>query len=392
MAVLATAAVAACSEAAQQAGFKGFPPAAVTLQEVQPTTVPLHFEYVGQTAGSKEAQVRARVQGILERRTYQEGGRVTAGQRLFVIDPKPYAAQVQQAEAELARAQAQLVQARRNAARLKPLLVGNAVSKRDVDDAIAAEETADALVKLAQARLTETRLSLSYTQVTAPVSGFASRALKSEGSLVSPGQDSLLTTVSQLDPIYANFSLPESEYLRRNRLIAEGKLVLPEPAAGYQVSLRLADGSVYPHKGRLAFIDPQVDTETGSFAARAEIANPDGSLRPGQFVRVVLNGAIRPDAIVVPQRAVLEGPQGKFVYVASKSKEGKEVAQPRPVTVSDWVEIDDARLWIVESGLQPGEQVVVEGMARIFPGPDGAPIVADAAGGGPIAAGSVTRR
>jgi membrane fusion protein (multidrug efflux system) len=371
--------LAACGGGNQHGGFGGFPPAPVTLRQVTAATVPVRFEYVGQTAGSKEAEVRARVQGILERRTYQEGGTVRAGQTMFVIDPKPYATQVQQAEAALAQAQAQLAQARRLAERLKPLVGERAVSQREYDDAVSAEETAAAGVQLAQARLAEARLNLSYTTVTAPVSGFASRAQKSEGSLVAPGADSLLTTVSQIDPLHVNFSVSENEKLRFDKLVAEGRLVLPDPKKGaLEVTLRLADGSVFPRKGRLSFIDVRINPATGSFDARAEIANPDGALHPGQFVRVQLEGAARPNAIVVPQRAVLDGPQGKFVYVAAKSPEGKDIALPRPVTLGDWVEADGTNQWIVESGLQPGDQVVVEGMAKIFPIPTGSPIVVGA--------------
>jgi membrane fusion protein (multidrug efflux system) len=212
--------------------------------------------------------------------------------------------------------------------------------------------------------------------VTAPVSGYASRALKSEGSLVTPGDDGLLTTVSQLDPMYVNFSVAESERLRLDREIAEGRLRLPDAASGGQtVSVRLADGSVFPRQGTLAFIDARINPATGAFDARALVPNPDRALRPGQFVRVIVDGAERPNAIVLPQRSVMDGPQGKFVYVAGKSADGKDVAVPRPVVVGDWVEVKDGRLWIVESGLKGGEQVVVEGMGKLFPVPGGAPIV-----------------
>jgi len=372
-------AVAGCGQQEQQGGFHGFPPAPVTLLEVKPTTVPMEFEYVGQTAGSKEAQVRARVTGIIEQRTYQEGSRVKAGQTMFVIDPKPYAAAVQAAEAELARAQAQLAQASRDRKRLVPLVTGDiegAVSQREYDDAVSAEELAAANVKLANANLTTARLNLSYTTVTAPVSGFASREQKSEGSLVSPGADSLLTTISQVDPIWVNFSISENERLRLDRLVREGKLVIPErPEGGYVASVRLADGSVYPRKGRLAFIDARINPGTGSYDARAVFPNEDVGLRPGQFVRVILAGATRPDAIVVPQAAVMDGPQGKFVYVAGKSQDGKDVALPRAVTVSDWVVVNGANQWIIESGLDRGDKVVVDGMAKLQPIPTGAPIM-----------------
>jgi len=368
--------VASCGQGGQH-GFGGFPPAPVTLSEVKPVTVPVRFEYVGQTAGSKEAEVRARVNGILERRTYLEGGVVTAGQTLFVIDPKPYAVQADQAEAEVARAQSQLSQARRNLERLKALIGDNAISKREYDDAASAEEEATAGFKLAQAKLAEAKLNLSYTTVTSPVTGFASRAMKSEGSLVAPGQDSLLTTVSQVDPLYVDFSVSENDRLHTSRLLAEGKLVAPDAkkGGGFAVSLRLADGSVVPRKGKLAFIDARINANTGSYDARATFANADAALHPGQFVRVVLEGVTRPNSIVVPQRAVMDGPQGKFVYVAGKSPDAKDVALPRPVTVGDWVELDGSNQWIVESGLQPGDRVIVEGMAKIFPIPGGAPIM-----------------
>jgi len=374
-AIFAAIALAACGGGQQQGGFGGFPPAPVTLMDVKTVTVPIRFEYVGQTAGSKEAEVRARVQGILEKRTYQEGGSVKSGQQLFVIDSKPYAAQMEQAAAALAQAQAQHAQAVRNLDRLKPLLADSAISRREYDDAVSNEESSAAAVKQAQARLTEARLNLSYTTVTAPVSGFASRALKSEGSLVTPGQDSLLTTVSQIDPIYVNFSVSENEQLRMTRSIADGKLIAPDPNRGYEVSVRLSDGSVFPRKGKLAFIDNRINATTGSYDARALIANGDAGLRPGQFVRVIVEGATRANAILVPQRAVMEGPQGKFVYVAGKSDKGQDIAAPRPVVVSDWIEHEGSNQWIVESGLKPGDKVIVEGMGKIFPVPGGAPIM-----------------
>jgi membrane fusion protein, multidrug efflux system len=379
--LIATALViAGCSRADEHNAAKGgFPPAAVTVQEVKAVTVPVQFEYVGQTAGSKEAEVRARVQGVLERRTYQEGGYVKSGQLLFVIDPRPYAAQVQAAEADLARAQAQYAQVKRNFDRVKPLADSNALSRREYDEAVSNEEIGAAAIKQAQARLTEARLNLGYTTVSSPVSGYASRAQKSEGSLVTPGDESLLTTVSQIDPIHVKFSVSEQEQLRLNQLLASGKVAAPSPEKGgkngYSVVVRLSDGTTYPRAGKLNFVDTRINPGTGSFDAQAEIPNPDHALLPGQFVRVVLQGAKRPDAILVPQRAVMDGPQGKFVYVPSKSKDGRDVALPRPVTVSDWVDFEGQQRWIVESGLKAGDVVIVEGTAKIFPVPGGAPIM-----------------
>jgi membrane fusion protein, multidrug efflux system len=379
--LIATALViAGCSRADEHKGAKGgFPPAAVTVQEVKAVTVPVQFEYVGQTAGSKEAEVRARVQGVLERRTYQEGGYVKSGQLLFVIDPRPYAAQLQAAEADLARAQAQYAQVKRNFDRVKPLADSNALSRREYDEAVSNEEIGAAAIKQAQARLTEARLNLSYTTVSSPVSGYASRAQKSEGSLVTPGDESLLTTVSQIDPIHVKFSVSEQEQLRLNQLLSSGKLAAPSSEKGgkngYSVLVRLSDGSTYPTAGKLSFVDTRINPGTGSFDAQAEIPNPDHALLPGLFVRVVLQGAKRSDTILVPQRAVMDSPQGKFVYVPGKSQDGRDVALPRPVTVGDWVEFDGQNQWIVESGLKPGDPVIVEGTAKIFPVPGGSPIL-----------------
>jgi len=377
--LLAATVLVACrgGDAPAGAGAGGPPPTPVTLLETKSQTVPVRFEYVGRTAGSREAEVRARVEGILEKRAYQESGYVKAGQTLFLIDPKPYAAQVEQAVAAQAQALAQQTQARRNLEREQSLAASGMATKRSLDDALAAVETAEAAVKMAQARLTEARLSLSYTTVTAPVSGYASRALKSEGTLVRPGEDSLLTTVSQLDPMHVDFSVSESERLRIDREVAEGRLTLPDPASGGQtVRLKLADGTFFARQGRLAFIDARINPATGAYDARALVPNPDRTLRPGQFVRVIVEGGERPNAILLPQRAVMEGPQGKFVFVAGKSPEGRDVALPRPVVVGEWIELKDERLWIIESGLKTGEQVVVEGMGKLFPVPGGAPIVA----------------
>jgi len=378
-AVVATVAVLAACGPSQNAaaGSGGFPPALVSVQTVKPVTVPVRYEFVGQTAGSKEAEVRARVQGILERRTYQEGSRVKAGQLLFVIDPRPYAAQLQAAEADLSRAQAQAAQAQRNFERVKPLAGSKALSQREYDEAVSAAETGAAAVKQAQAKLTEAKLNLGYTSVSAPVTGLASRALKSEGSLVAPGQDSLLTTVSQVDPLYVNFSVSEAEQRQMLKAIGTGNAIAADPqdVKAVTVTVRLSDGTVYPHKGRLGFIDPRVNTATGSFDARAEVPNADSTLRPGQFVRVVLEASPRPDVIVVPQRAVMDGPQGKFVFVTGKAQDGKDVALPRPVTVGDWVDVDGQPQWIVEKGLATGDVVIVEGTAKIFPIPGGTPIM-----------------
>ena len=376
--------VAACGPA-PQGGFQGFPPAAVTTLVLQPRTLPVSYEYVGQTAGSKEVEVRARVTGILEKRLFAEGAPVKAGQPLFVIDPKPLEAQAAAADAEVARARAQLTQAEREVARLKPLAERRAIPQKEADDAISNAELARATVKAAEARLAEVSLSLGYTRVNAPIAGLSSRANKSEGSLVN-ANETLLTMISQVDPIWVPFNVSENDRLGLERAVAAGRLVLPKDNA-YDVTVRLSDGSAFPRKGRINFSDTRVNPATGTYEMRAEIANADGALKPGQFVRVVLQGATRTNAIAVPQVAVQDGPQGKFVYVTGKDKDGKDIAVVRPITLGDWVEVDGANLWLVESGLKAGDTVIVDGIAKLQPGGaialGGPPPGAPGAGQGP---------
>ena len=349
----------------------GLPPAQVSTVTLEPRTLPVSWEYVGQTTGSKDVEVRARVTGILEKRLFQEGSAVRAGQPLFVIDPKPLEAQAAAAQADVARAQAQLAQAEREASRLKPLAERRAVGQKEADDATSAAELARASLKAAEARNAEVQLNLGYTRVAAPVSGLTSRAMKSEGSLVN-ANETLLTVISQVDPIWIPFGISENEQLAINRSVAAGLLQLPKDN-GFDVTIRLADGTVLPRTGKINFADTRINPVTGTYEMRAEVANRDNLLKPGQFVRVTLKGAVRKDAIGVPQVAVLDGPQGKFVYVPGKDKDGKDVALPRPVTVGPWVEADGANLWIVETGLAEGDKVIVEGMARLLA--PGSPIV-----------------
>ncbi len=366
-------ALAACGQHQQQ-GFHGFPPGHVTLQKVEPRSLPVTFEYTGQTIGSKDVEVRARVNGIVEKRTFEEGKPVKAGQLLFVIDPKPYAATVEAAQADLAHAQAQKAQADREAARLKPLAERHAIGQKEADDAQSNADLAAASIKSAQAKLDSAQLDLGYTRVVSPIAGLSSRAQVSEGSLATAYQ-TLLTVVSQVDPIWIQFSIAENDQLRINKAVAEGKLTLPANDA-YDVSIKLGDGSVFPRKGRINFSDTRVNPGTGTYELRAEIPNKDLALKPGQFVRVTLAGATRKDAIVVPQVAVLDGTQGKFVYVAAKDKDGKDVAMPRPVVLGDWVDASGGNLFVLESGLKPGDEVIVDGIAKLMPGaqiiPDGA--------------------
>jgi membrane fusion protein (multidrug efflux system) len=354
--LFAGALLAGCERAGSQPG--GMPPPEVSVIEVAARNLPATYEYVGQTAGSRDVEVRARVTGILLKRNVREGAAVARGQSLFTIDPAPFQLALQRAQAELAAAEARLDQARRNFARLKPLVEAKAASQKDFDDAASAERIADADVKLAQARLAETRLNLEYTRVEAPIAGVTSRASQSEGTLVS-GPNVLLTTITQIDPIWVNFGIPEREHLAIRKAVDSGYLKLPA-AGGFDVKVRLSDGSEYESRGRLDFSDVRVNPATGTTETRAELPNQRGRLKPGQFVRVELSGAVRPDAITVPQRAVLEGPQGKFVYVVDA--QGK--AERRTVEVGDW-QGDD---WIIQKGLNTGEKVIVDGLLTSGPG------------------------
>ena len=354
-------ALAACSPSGgQEKGHGGpggaMPPAEVSAVTVEAKSLPVAFEYVGRTAGSREVEVRARVTGILLTRNFEEGARVKKGQSLFTIDRAPYEAALARAQADVAAAEARAQQAARNAARLKPLYAEKAVSQKDYDDALSAEAIGAADVKAARARLAEVRLNLGYTRVEAPVSGIAGRSMRSEGSLVS-GPEVLLTTVVQADPIWVNFGIPDNEQTRLEKEAQAGRLTLPKK---FEVELRLADGSLHPVKGTLDFTDVRISPATGTREARAELPNAEGALSPGQFVRVILHGAVRPSALLVPQRAVLEGPQGKFVYVVNE----KSQAQARPVQAGEWA--GDA--WIITEGLKGGERVIIDGLMKLGPG------------------------
>ena len=346
-----------CNRAGSQ-GQQGMPPAEVTVVTIEPKSVPANFEYTGQTAGFREAEVRARVTGILQKRNYREGGAVAAGQSLFTIDPAPYEAALARAEADVSAAEARLAQAKRNAVRFKPLYEAKAVSQKEYDDMVSSESVAEADVKAARARHTEAKLNLGYTRVEAPISGIAGRAQRSDGNYVT-GPDVLLTTVSQINPIYVLFGVSDEERQRLNREVEAGRLVLPKQGA-FKVSVKLAEGDVYTSTGKLNFSDIRISGTTGTSEARAELPNPKGVLHPGQFVRVILNGAQRPQAMLVPQRAVLEGPKGKFVYVVTPDSK----AEARPVEVGEWHEDN----WIVTSGLNAGDKVIVDGVMKIGPG------------------------
>jgi len=334
------------------------PPTEVSALSVKAQTVPVTYEFVGQTESSQQVEIRARVNGFLERRVYTEGTFVEPGQVLFRMDVKPFEASLKAAKAELAQQQARLATARANLARVKPLVADNALAVKDLDDATGTEQAASAAVEAAAAKVTDAQLNLGYTTITSPVAGQSSFAKVQDGAYVN-AENSLLTYVAKLDPMRVNFSLSENESLRLQDEIAKGKL-FKAPRDDYAVELVLADGTSFPAQGRITFADASFSQETGTFLLRAELPNPKGDLRPGQFVRVKVHGFQRPNSIIVPQRAVQEGPRGEFVWVVDA--EGK--ASQRPVTVGDWM----GDQWLVTSGLKDGERVVVDGFMRLAPG------------------------
>lgn len=333
-------------------------PLEVTALKVEARDVPVTAEYVAQTQSSQAVNIQARVSGFLDKRVYTEGAVVKAGQVLFRMDPKPFQAQVDGAAAALQRNQASLDVATANLKRTKPLVEQNALSQKDLDDATGQYEQAGAAVAQSKAQLDSAKLDLSYTTITSPVDGVTSYAVVADGTYVSP-QNAQLTTVSVLSPMWVNFSLSENEVQRIENEVKAGRLKLP-PDRAMTVEIQQADGSPFPSTGRITFADPSYNSQTGTFLIRATVDNPKGALRPNQYVRARLQGAVRPNAILVPQRAVQQGGKGHFVWLVNK--DGK--AELRPVVVGDWY--GDG--WFISEGLQAGDQLVVDGALRLSQG------------------------
>jgi membrane fusion protein (multidrug efflux system) len=355
-AILVLVALAGCG---RQDGKPALPAVVdVTAVTVAPADVPVTATYVAQTQSSQQVNIQARVSGFLDKRVYTEGAIVKAGQVLFRMDPKPFQAQVDGAAAALQRQQAAFNVAKANLDRTKPLVEKNALSKKDLDDAQGQYEQAGAAVEQAKAQLEQAKLDLSYTTITSPVTGISSYAQVADGTYVN-AQNSQLTTVSVVSPMWVNFSVSENQMQRIRDDVRKGRLKLP-PGGQFSVEIVLTDGSVYPHSGRITFADPSYNPQTGTFLLRATVDNPNGVLRPNQYVRTLVRGATRPNAIVLPQRAVQQGAKGHFVWVVTKEAK----AEMRPVVVGDWQ--DDG--WLVEEGLAAGEQVVVDGILRLAAG------------------------
>ncbi len=334
------------------------PPPVVSVVTVAPTEVPVSPEFIGQTQSSHLVNIQARVSGFLDRRMYTEGAIVKEGQVLFQMDPKPFQVQLDQAKAALAQAEASMETARLNLDRIKPLTALNAMSQKDLDDATGQYQSAAAAVEQEKAQVDTARLNLSYTTITSPIDGISSSAKQTDGTYISI-QNSLLTTVAALNPIWVNFSLSENQVQSFNNQIKRGEL-RPPPQQSYTMEIVLVDGSVFPYTGKITFAEPSFNAQTGTFLIRGTVANPGGVLRPNQYVRTRLKGAIRPNAILVPQRAVQQGSKGHFVWVVG----GDGKAEQRPVTVGDWIGDD----WFVSEGLKAGDRVVVDGGLTLRPG------------------------
>lgn len=359
MALIAMLLVACEQKPATPAGPPAMPPMPVSVISASPATVPISVEAVAQLEGAKEVEIRPRVGGILLKKMFEEGQPIKAGQTMFQIDPEPFRIALTNAKAALAQQSARVTQTQRESSRLKDLLATQSISQREYDNATSDHAIAGAGVMQAQAAVKEAELNLSYTTVAAPSSGVAGRFLLSEGALVA-ANTSLLTTVVQISPIWVRFSLSESELAQLGGALSE---------KGVQdVKIILPDGAEYAESGKLNFAASQIDPALGTQQLRAEFANKDKKLLPGQFVRARVTTGTRDGVFLVPQTAVLTGDQGKFVYVAEKGKDGKASVGIRPVKESGWQGGD----WVVE-GLNAGDQVIVDNIIKLRPGATVAP-------------------
>lgn len=332
----------------------------VVVETVKAEALPLELEYSARTAGFREVQVRAQVSGILQERTYLEGSQVKKGQVMFRIDPRTYQAALSRAKGALAQEQARYRQTERDLKRIRELQKKGFASESELDNAISNFEQSKANIQAAEAEVQSKQIDLDYTTVKAPISGITSKETVSEGSLMVAGDPSasLLSNITQLDPIYVNFAAPDSDVESVRSGLQNGSLVLPEDGK-MSVQIKLGDGSVYPLAGKVDFTDSLVDRGTGTVSARAVVPNPDQTLLPGQFVRVQVKGLSIPNAMTLPERAIAQGPGGTFVYVVDDGG----VARKRQVTTGHTAK----GRWVIVSGISAGDRVIVEGLPKVRP-------------------------
>jgi membrane fusion protein (multidrug efflux system) len=358
-AFLAAALAAGCSKEAPPPQQRPAPQ--VTVVTVKPQSIPYIATFVAQTESSRQVDIVARVSGYLEKIAYQEGQLVKEGDVLFLIDRKPFQAQLDSSQGELKAQEARHSTAFATLNRIKPLTEMRAMSQADLDKAQGEFDSSRAAVYSAQAKVKEMQLNLSYATIRSPVTGVASRSLQRQGAFVnSTSESAKLTYVAALDPIWVNFSVSQNQLAKIKDEIAQGHLT-PPPGKVFEVELVLAGGALYPEKGRISFADPSFSQETGSFLVRAVLPNPRKELMPGMFVTARVKGGTLTNAIIVPQLAVQQGANGHLVYVVRQDG----VAELRPVVVGDYHGQKDI---FILTGLQPEDRVVVDGALKVVPG------------------------
>lgn len=355
-------AIAALAAACSKPEPPAMPPMEVAVVEVRPRDIPIYLDMIGQTLGSVDIPIRARVDGVLEEIHFLEGRDVTKGQLLYVIDPTPYQAKVVEAEGRLAEAQTRLAKAASDLERIRPLAEMDAVSKQDLDAAVAQFEAAQGSLQAAKAQVEQAEIQLGYTRIMAPVDGLIGITQAKVGEYVGRSPNPVvLNVVSQTDPIRVRFSINEREYLRFRREFAGSlRAADDEKTQAQELQLILSDGSVHDHPGQIVSFDAAIDSTTGTLTLEADFPNPERIVLPGQFARVRGTLEEREAALAVPQRAVMET-QGIF-QLAVVSDDG--TVDLRQVQMGP--RVDDQ--WIVESGLEPGERVALEGLQRMRPG------------------------
>jgi membrane fusion protein (multidrug efflux system) len=363
LAVCAAAALTACGEkkSTEHAAASAPPPPEVGVVTVQPGTLTLSNELPGRLESVRTAQVRARATGILLKRTFVEGSDVKENQVLYRIDPAPYEAALQSAKAQLAQAQAGLVQNKATVTRYRPLVTANAVSQQDFDAAVAAEKASEALVAAGKAAVRTASINLDYTTVTAPIAGRIGRSLVTEGALVSASEATQLAVVQQINPLYINLTQSATEVSQMRAALQAGQLERASGGEAVKVDVLYDDGRPYDHQGRLLFTDISVDSGTGQVTLRAEVPNPRALLLPGMYVRVRLHQTEVQNAVLIPQQAVTRGGHnGDTVLVV----DANNAVAPRVVSVGP----AQGTNWIITDGLKSGEQVVVDGVQKLRPG------------------------
>lgn len=325
----------------------------------EPENVPLSFEYAARAQGSKETEIRARVGGILLKRNYVEGSSVKEGDVLFQIDPEPFEVQLLQAKAKLSQNQANLKAAETQWVRISKLFKERIVSEKSRDEARANLDSLQATTDLAAAEVRSAQLNLDYTTVRAPISGVTSMETQSEGSLIAVNAP--LTTITQLNPIYIIFSASENEIFKLGSMIERGLVFNPKDTKSIVAKVKYGNGTIYNYDGDINFVNPSIDEKTGTLKLRAVFPNPENKLMPGQFVRLLLEGIMRKDAIVVPQEAIVQSATGSVVYRINK----QGIVEAAPVELGLKTPNGD---WIIDEGLKAGDIVIVNGIMKVRPG------------------------